>query len=61
MIDLNKLDSVVVTRKEQENVYVWDQILNGKKSSLPELDKNKIKKPQKEEDPKNNEKKKKEE
>lgn len=47
---LKKLDSVVVTRKEQENVYVWDQVLNGKKKAYPELEKSKIKKPPKKED-----------
>lgn len=45
-----KLDSVGITRKEKEGVYVWNSILHGKKSSFPELDKSKIKKPPKKEE-----------
>lgn len=56
--NLKKLDSVVITRKEQEAAYVWNEHLYTKKSSFPKLDETKIKKPpQKEEDTKNGEKK----
>lgn len=55
---LKKMDSVVVTRKEKEGCYVWNQVLNQQKKSFPKLDPNKIKKPpKKEEDTKNSEKK----
>jgi hypothetical protein len=55
---LKKMDSVVVTRKEKEGCFVWNQILNQQKKSFPKLDTNKIKKPpMKEEDTKSSEKK----
>ena len=41
---LKKMDSVVVTRKEKEGCFVWNQILNQQKKSFPKLDTNKIKK-----------------
>lgn len=52
---LKKMDSVVITRKEKEGCFVWNKILNQKKT-FPKLDPNKIKKPPKEEDSKNGEK-----
>lgn len=56
---LRKLDSVVVTRKEQEDCFVWNEYLHARKTQLPKLEESKIKKPpQKEEDNKNGEKKK---
>jgi Leucine-rich repeat (LRR) protein len=57
-ITLKKLDSVVITRKEQESCYVWNKHLNGKRKYFPKLEESKVKKPpQKDDDAKNGEKK----
>lgn len=55
---LRKLDSVVITRKEQEACYVWNEHLHKRKTRFPQLEDSKIKKPpQKDEEQKNGDKK----
>lgn len=55
---LKKLDSVVITRKEQEGWYVWNEYLHKKRTVFPKLEESKIKKPpQKDEEAKNGDKK----
>jgi Leucine-rich repeat (LRR) protein len=55
---LKKLDSVVITRKEEEGCFVWNQHLFKKSRKFPKLEDSKIKRPpQKEDDSKNGDKK----
>lgn len=57
-LSLKKLDSVVITRKEQEGCYVWNKYLHEKRTHFAKLEESKIKKPpQKEEEAKNGDKK----
>jgi hypothetical protein len=55
---LKKLDSVVVTRKEEEGAYVWNEHLFKKAKKFPKLEESKIKRPpQKDDEAKNGDKK----
>lgn len=55
---LKKLDSVVITRKEEEGCFVWNEHLFKKAKKFPKLEDSKIKRPpQKEDDSKNGDKK----
>eukprot|EP00344_Euplotes_crassus_P001764 CAMPEP_0197001358 /NCGR_PEP_ID=MMETSP1380-20130617/6072_1 /TAXON_ID=5936 /ORGANISM="Euplotes crassus, Strain CT5" /LENGTH=338 /DNA_ID=CAMNT_0042418989 /DNA_START=15 /DNA_END=1031 /DNA_ORIENTATION=- len=55
---LKKLDSVIITNKEDEQAYVWNEKLHGKVKKFPEFADDKYKKPpQKEEDAKTGDKK----
>mmetsp|Transcript_19814 Transcript_19814/g.22122 ORF Transcript_19814/g.22122 Transcript_19814/m.22122 type:complete len:164 (-) Transcript_19814:14-505(-) len=57
-LNFKKLDSVIITNKEDEESYVWNENLHGRRKRFPKLEDSKIKKPpQKEEDGKNGEKK----
>ena len=57
-LTLKKLDSVIITSKEDEDAYVWNAHIHKKMKKFPKLEDSKIKKPpQKEEDTKNGEKK----
>lgn len=55
---IKKLDSVVITRKEEESCFVWVKHIHGRAKKFPKLEESKIKKPpQKDEEAKNAEKK----
>ena len=57
-LTLKKLDSVIITNREDEEAYVWNQHLHSRAKKFPKLEESKIKKPpHKEEDSKSGDKK----